>query len=278
MTSGGSAVGAEGLTRVAVYRRTVRASLRRVWENVFDWEHLPWLHAGSFQSIELLDQGAWGWRARVGTGGESALEIELRADQPKRRYVVHTRDGATRGAEIWTRLEPRAEHETDVEVEFLLPGVTAERREGLGQAYTAAYTRLWDEDEAMMRLRQERLDAKPGAEPSAETDLAPVSLGTLDDVRARLPLAVEFGGAPFRVVEVDGELVAHSTICAHLLGPLDESPVEDGCVRCPWHGYRYDVRTGENADGRPLRLARAPGVEVDPNSREVVLVPLGSPR
>ena len=29
-----------------------------------------------------------------------------------------------------------------------------------------------------------------------------------------------------------------------MLGPLEEAAVEDGCVRCPWHGYRFDLRTG----------------------------------
>ena len=52
-------------TRVAVYRRRVGASLERVWENVLDWEHLPWLHAGSFRSIHCRHAGDWGWRAQV---------------------------------------------------------------------------------------------------------------------------------------------------------------------------------------------------------------------
>ncbi len=56
----------ESPTRVAVYRRTIRASLARAWENVLDWEHLPWLHRSAFSDIEHIDSGAWGWRARVG--------------------------------------------------------------------------------------------------------------------------------------------------------------------------------------------------------------------
>ena len=36
------------LISVAVYRRRIGASLERVWENVRDWEHLPWLHRQSF--------------------------------------------------------------------------------------------------------------------------------------------------------------------------------------------------------------------------------------
>ena len=39
------------LTRVGVYQRTVGVSTERVWENVHDWAHLPWLHGASFSSI-----------------------------------------------------------------------------------------------------------------------------------------------------------------------------------------------------------------------------------
>lgn len=49
---------------------------------------------------------------------------------------------------------------------------------------------------------------------------------------------VTFAGARFRIVELDGALVANAATCPHWSGPLDEAPVLDGCVRCPWHGYR----------------------------------------
>ena len=39
------------------YHRRVGASLDRIWENVFDWEHLAHLHDGSFRHCELLAQG-----------------------------------------------------------------------------------------------------------------------------------------------------------------------------------------------------------------------------
>ena len=43
--------------RVAIYRRTLPVSIARVWENVYDWEHLPWLHSESFTVIELEESG-----------------------------------------------------------------------------------------------------------------------------------------------------------------------------------------------------------------------------
>ncbi len=108
--------------------------------------------------------------------------------------------------------------------------------------------------------------------PARTRGAAPLTLGALEDVRAQLPLVVALDGRSFRVVELDGALVAHSTVCPHSLGPLDDAPLEQGCIRCPWHGYRYDVRSGRSSDGRGLWLGTAPRVEIDSKSRQVRLV------
>jgi nitrite reductase/ring-hydroxylating ferredoxin subunit len=238
-------------------------------ENVLDWEHLPWLHRGSFSSIELLDAGDSGWRAKVGLQPASPgrpVEIEVRFEPSRERYLTRTLRGAGEGTEIWTRITQRADHETAIEVEFLVPGVAAGARDAVGKAYLALYERLWDEDEAMMRRREAEL-RELVARPRGNGGGAPaVALGRLAELRARLPLVVESGGRSYRVIELDGELVAHATVCPHKLGPLDAGAIEAGALRCPWHGYRFDVRTGANADGRRLRLPPAPRVEIGPDS------------
>jgi nitrite reductase/ring-hydroxylating ferredoxin subunit len=58
-----------------------------------------------------------------------------------------------------------------------------------------------------------------------------------------------------------------------MLGPLGDARVVDGCVECPWHGYRFDMRTGRSADGRGLRLATVGRIAVDEGSGEVQLLP-----
>ncbi|MDP9102778.1 MAG: hypothetical protein M3N05_02070, partial [Pseudomonadota bacterium] len=47
------------------YERVVTASRARVWENVFDWEHLAALHAQDFHAAALLERADWGWRVRL---------------------------------------------------------------------------------------------------------------------------------------------------------------------------------------------------------------------
>jgi nitrite reductase/ring-hydroxylating ferredoxin subunit len=256
------------LTCVGVYPRSLPVSAERVWENVRDWEHLPWLHSSSFSSIECLDQGAWGWRARIAAAGDVfTLELVIESDAP--RYVSRTLDGGGAGTEIWTDIQERGEKETHVRVEFWLPEVPAEGASRLAEFFVALYTRLWDEDESMMLRRAEELASRSRARAFGTQ---PVGLGSLADVTSRLPLVVDFGAGRFRVVEHDGALVAHAVVCPHRLGPLEDVPVQAGKIVCPWHGYAFDIASGKRCDGGRMRLLEAPRVEVDPASREVRLV------
>jgi nitrite reductase/ring-hydroxylating ferredoxin subunit len=260
-------VSAPDLVAVAVYQRTIRASLERIWENVLDWEHLPGLHRGSFGAIRCLESDPSGWRARVlGRDADPSKEIEVqvRLDRPALRYVSETTAGAGKGAQIWTQLGTRAEHETDISVEFLLPGIPPAQVDGVGRAYLALYKRLWDEDEAMM-VRREALLARAAALP--ERGAAELELGPLDDLRAKLPLVVELDGRPFRVLELGGSLVAHSTICPHLLGPLEDAELDGDTIECPWHRRRFDLRTGRSCDGHAHRLMPAPRIAIGPDRR-----------
>ncbi|MFN3961000.1 MAG: ferric reductase-like transmembrane domain-containing protein [Parvularculaceae bacterium] len=55
----------------------------------------------------------------------------------------------------------------------------------------------------------------------------------------RLPEGRE--AAIFRTTE---GFFALSNACSHQMGPLGVGCVRDGYVRCPWHGYEFDLQTG----------------------------------
>jgi nitrite reductase/ring-hydroxylating ferredoxin subunit len=249
------------LACAGTYRRTIRAGLDRVWENVFDWEHLPALHEQDFHAVELLDSGSWGWRVRlINQPGDPsrAQVIAMSADKRAHRYNVVTLHGPGKGSEIRTTLSPRSRQSTGVAVEFFVPRGVRDLP-AIAQRYREIYTRLWDQDEAMM-MRRARVLAR--RRRSRRSNPRRKVLGPVDSVRARVPLIVEFGGEPFRIVELEGALVAHAATCPHWLGPLDEAAVVDGCIRCPWHGYKFDIRTGASVDGRNFMLPRPPQVVV----------------
>lgn len=235
-------------TRVASYHRTVRASLARVRENVLDWEHLPWLHPETFSHVRLLDRRQDGFRVESAPRGAPAgdlFQIDVAFEAGGLAYHSRTVEGRGAGTDIVTRLEELGPNTTRIAVDFLVPDVPPDRAERMGAFYVQLYTLLWDQDEAMMMRRQALLDG-------------------------RLTRAM-------REVEVDGARLRHATVCPHLGGPLDDAPVEDGCVRCPWHGYRFDVRTGRNLDGRALRLETASLADpAEPAARRAR--PPGTPR
>ena len=242
---------------IASYVRRLPVPIERVWENVLDWAHLPYLHHDSFCGITLEDHGTWGWRARVELPPKqkpTALTIELRIDRDAREYHTRTVAGAATGTDIVTRLAtPDATH-TDVSVAFHVPGLPESARKPLGEGYVRLYTRLWDQDEAMM-VRREALLGGRGPAPAKPGARAPLALGPAAALRARLPLRVDVAGDGFRVVEHEGRLLAHALVCPHLGGPLDEAVVEGGAVVCPWHGYRFDCETGRGPEGQRVRMA-----------------------
>jgi len=49
--------------------------------------------------------------------------------------------------------------------------------------------------------------------------------------------------------------------CPHQGGPLGEGSIENGLLRCPWHGFDYDPITGESPEGHGDRATTYP-VEV----------------
>ena len=164
---------------------------------------------------------------------------------------------------------------TDIRVDFHLAQVPSAQLARLGQAYTGLYARLWDEDEGMMQRRAELLGS-PGLGRRATGES--LDLGPLAELRERLPVRVRLAGVSYRVLDLDGELIAHATTCPHALGPLEDASVKEGCIRCPWHGYEFDLRSGLSSDGRRLRLPVAPRVRVDPESGRVTLETRAPPR
>ncbi|MCX8107111.1 MAG: Rieske 2Fe-2S domain-containing protein [Ignavibacterium album] len=53
------------------------------------------------------------------------------------------------------------------------------------------------------------------------------------------------------VFKVDGDIYALSNICPHQHTALIyDGFIEDGCVVCPAHGWKFDLKTGNQPTGR----------------------------
>ena len=58
-------------------------------------------------------------------------------------------------------------------------------------------------------------------------------------------LKVELHGKPIVLSMVNGKVYAIDAICSHEGGPLEEGTLDGYEIECPWHGSKFDVRTGE---------------------------------
>ncbi|MGQ0796999.1 MAG: Rieske (2Fe-2S) protein [Methanobacteriota archaeon] len=56
----------------------------------------------------------------------------------------------------------------------------------------------------------------------------------------------------YALFRVGGKVYCLANKCTHLRGPLCEGLLEDHVVECPWHGSRFDIRTGQVV-GPPAR-------------------------
>ena len=70
------------------------------------------------------------------------------------------------------------------------------------------------------------------------------------------------GEEQYAICNVDGEVHAYEGICPHAGGPLGQGNMAGGALICPWHGYEFDCKTGENLDN-PLMSVRKICVKVE---------------
>lgn len=60
------------------------------------------------------------------------------------------------------------------------------------------------------------------------------------------------------IANVNGTLSAMDNVCLHRGGPLGEGTIENGKVLCPWHGWRWDPKTGVADQDPNARIAVYP--------------------
>lgn len=56
---------------------------------------------------------------------------------------------------------------------------------------------------------------------------------------------VEVNGREIALFNVEGKICAIDQVCPHQGGPLAEGGLNGKVVTCPWHGWEFDVTTGE---------------------------------
>jgi nitrite reductase/ring-hydroxylating ferredoxin subunit len=72
-----------------------------------------------------------------------------------------------------------------------------------------------------------------------------VKVAESKDIEPSSMKAVDVAGEKVCIINIEGNYYAIGNVCTHVGGPLDEGTLEGYEVECPWHGSKFDVRTGE---------------------------------
>jgi nitrite reductase (NADH) small subunit/3-phenylpropionate/trans-cinnamate dioxygenase ferredoxin subunit len=100
------------------------------------------------------------------------------------------------------------------------------------------------------------MDSKPDYITVAQVDQIPPG-------RCR---TVDIEGIRLALCNVNGTFLAVDNTCPHAGGPLGEGTMDEDVLECPWHGWRFNVRTGERPENPEIRVAcvevRVQGVNV----------------
>lgn len=103
-------------------------------------------------------------------------------------------------------------------------------------------------------------------------------VGNVSEIPDREALIVEVNGRSIGVFRVDEQFYAVRNVCPHKQAPLARGTVEgtmlpskpgeldygyeDGILKCPWHGWEFDLETGKCLFGVSGRKAKTYSVKV----------------
>lgn len=96
-----------------------------------------------------------------------------------------------------------------------------------------------------------------------------VKVAKTEDVQVSQMMAVEVNDERVCLANVNGKYYAIGNVCTHMGGPLAEGKLEDYIVQCPWHGSRFDIRSGKVV--RPPAMKPEPTYEVKVESNDVLI-------
>ena len=72
-----------------------------------------------------------------------------------------------------------------------------------------------------------------------------VRVASDEDVQEAVLTTLTAGGREILLTRVGGTLCAIDGACPHRGAPLASGRIQEGAIRCPQHGYEFDLRTGK---------------------------------
>ena len=81
-----------------------------------------------------------------------------------------------------------------------------------------------------------------------------VRVASVGEVAPGSTKAVNANGRDLALYNVSGTFYCTDGTCLHRGGPLGEGIMDNDNVTCPWHGYVYNVKTGQCETNPAMKL------------------------
>jgi nitrite reductase/ring-hydroxylating ferredoxin subunit len=161
------------------------------------------------------------------------------------------------------------DHGIDVELVDVVGGAVYVRLHGLRESGPDLESVRHDVEEALRMGLRGFQELVIGDRPATGPVLLQVGLrqaqrpvyrrvcGTANVAPGRMT-AVDVEGQAILIANVEGQIHAVTNRCGETPLPLQFGTLDGAELRCPWHGCRYDVRTGKRLEGGAEHLAVLP--------------------
>ncbi len=83
-----------------------------------------------------------------------------------------------------------------------------------------------------------------------------IRVAAVEDVPPGASIEAVAGGRMVALFNVDGVFHALDGVCPHAGGPLGQGTLNGNVVTCPWHGWQFDVTTGQHCLNASLQHPR----------------------
>jgi len=85
-----------------------------------------------------------------------------------------------------------------------------------------------------------------------------VCVAKADEITRGQSRTVDVDGKTIAIFNVEGTFYAMDDTCVHRGGPLGQGKLEGNIVACPWHHWRFDVKTGISLTNPAARVGCYP--------------------
>lgn len=99
-----------------------------------------------------------------------------------------------------------------------------------------------------------------------------VQVADLADIPPGTAKVVAVQNIEVALFNLEGTIYAIDNMCQHAGGPLGEGKIVGDNVICPWHGYRYHIKTGRYIKNPDMSVACYP-VKVENGAISVSVTP-----